>query len=94
MVTAENALEDQRADFLIKARYNDRLNVKNIEYFLPEDGRLNYTYIDGNKGFDLTWGKITSITSIGYNNHWKNASYVVMATKDKRAHLDTQCALR
>jgi len=66
----------------------------NTEYILPSDGKLYLNIMDQDKGVDLKWGHIY-YTDQFYNVHYgKGANYTVVATKDKRARLDTQCVMR
>jgi hypothetical protein len=70
------------------------MNTMNTEYFLPNDGKLFLDVMSQDKGVDLKWGHLY-YSDFSQNVHYgEGVNYTVIATKDKRARLDTQCVLR
>jgi hypothetical protein len=90
----ENGNEiDMSADFIIKIRHTPRMGLMNTEYFLPNDGKLYLDVMSQDKGVDLKWGHLYYTEFNGNVHYGEGVNYTVLATKDKRARLDTQCAL-
>jgi hypothetical protein len=68
--------------------------IMNTEYFLPSDGKLFLNVMDQEKGVDLKWGHLYYSDSMNNVHYGEGVNYTVIATKDKRARLDTQCVMR
>ena len=66
----------------------------NTEYFIPSDGKLFLNVMDSDKGVDLKWGHLYYSDHAGNVHYGEGVNYTVIATKDKRARLDTQCVMR
>ena len=82
------------ADFMIKVRHNLRMYVQNTEYYLPNAGKMTLTQPKGADGFALRWGQLYWSDSNSIVHHGERVNYTVVASKDPRARLDTQCVLR
>lgn len=78
---------------MLKVKHNERIGVQNTEYYLPNDGQLQLN-IQGGTGIDLKWGHLYWSDTLGNVHYGESVNYTVIATKDKRARLDTQCVLR
>ena len=84
---------DFSADFMIRVRKNNRKGIKEREFYLPEDGKLSFTRTESEVKLD--WGKITWSNYQGsIIDTDKGITYTVIATKDDRARLDSECVLR
>jgi len=71
-----------------------RMFVHDTQYYLPNDGKLTYTMQEDNNGIELKWGHLYWSDVIGKVHYGDQTNYTVIATKDPRARIDTQCALR
>lgn len=61
---------------------------------MPSDGKLFLNVMDHDQGVDLKWGHLYYSDFAGNGHYGEGVNYTVIATKDKRARLDTQCVLR
>lgn len=88
------APSDQNADFMIKVRHNSEKMKRNNDYVLPEEGKLTFSINRGfSGGIDLSWGPLIAESQNGRRIPDSRISYMIVATKDSNARLDTQCAL-
>ena len=74
---------------MIKIRHTTKMNTMNTEYLLPSDGKLFLSMLDSNQGVDLKWGHLYYSDLSGNAHYGEGVNYTVIATKDKRARLDT-----
>jgi hypothetical protein len=65
------------------------MKTMNTEYFIPSDGKLFLNVMDFDKGVDLKWGHLYYSDHAGNVHYGEGINYTVIATKDKRARLDT-----
>lgn len=56
---------------------------------MQNGGKLDYQLTQGADKISLSWGELYWSNPLGSIVYGKNVSYTVVATKDKRARLDT-----
>lgn len=57
-------------------------------------GELKYNFLENKQKFNLTWGGVFTTDASGEITKADNVEYFIMATKDARANLESQCAVR
>ena len=61
---------------------------------MPNNGKMTIEQKKGEDGIGLKWGQLYWSDALGTVHYGENVNYTVVASKDPRARLDSQCVMR
>jgi hypothetical protein len=79
---------------MVRVKHHRVKSLKTYNYTPLNEGKLDYEISEGRDGIDLTWQPILGKDPSGKNLAQGKITYTVVASKDPRARLDSQCALK
>lgn len=83
---SQQELENEKTEFLIKARYN-KFQFKNDRTYIMDGGKISFDV--KNREIVLNWGKI-----IPEQNAQVEVEYTVLVTFNQNARLESNCILK